>query len=400
MLSAYLDCFSGVSGDMLLGALADAGAPADGLSGVVEKLGLGNVALRFERVQRAHVGATRALVEVRAPQGGHHHHRSLSAIVAMIEKADLSPRTRADAVRVFRRLGEIEARVHDIPLEKVHFHEVGAEDSIVDIVATCAGLEMLGVERITCSPLDVGSGSVTTEHGRLPVPAPATAQLLVGAPVFSSGVEAELVTPTGAALVTTLATAFGPMPMMNLQRTGCGAGSRELPDRPNILRLFLGEVTADQVAPQIVSVLEANVDDMNPQIAGFMAEKALEQGALDVFFTPVQMKKGRPGLLLTVLAAPADAERLSRLLFEETSTIGVRSYRAERHTLERHYVPVDTVYGPVRVKVASQNGEVLNFSPEYEDCRRLAEEKQVPLKRVLEQATAGYLAQQGKNARS
>ncbi len=396
MRCAYLDCISGISGDMMLGALADAGAPADQLSSVVDQLGLKNVSLRFESVQRCHIRATRAQVEVRHHAGDSPHHRSLSAIVGILEKAGLSPRCREDAARVFRRLGEVEAHIHGIPLEKVHFHEVGAEDSLVDIVASCAGLEMLGVERITCSPLDLGSGSVDTEHGRLPVPAPATAQLLAGAPVFSSGVEAELVTPTGAALVATLASGYGPLPRMKLDRSGYGAGTRDLAGRPNVLRLFVGEEQDGTFPVETISVVEANVDDMNPQIAGFVAEKALAQGALDVFFTPVQMKKGRPGLLLTVLAAPCDVGPLSRLLFEETSTIGVRTYRAERLILERSHVSVETTYGPVRVKVSSRQGEVLNFAPEYEDCRRLAEERQVPLKRVLEQATAAYLAGHGK----
>ncbi len=381
---------------MLLGAIVDAGAPAAELSAVVEKLGLKNVHLHFERVERSHIGATKAHVEVLRQPGGHHHHRPLSAILAMMEGAPLSSRTRDCAVRVFRRLGEAEARIHGVPVEQVHFHEIGAEDSIVDIVGSCAGLEILGVERLLCSPLDVGSGSVATEHGRLPVPAPATAELLAGAPIFSSGVGMELVTPTGAALVSTLAAGFGPLPAMKLERTGYGAGSRDLPDRPNVLRLFLGQEAEDASPPQIVSVLEANVDDMNPQIAGFLAEKALMHGALDIYFTAVQMKKGRPGLLLTVLAAPADAERLTRLLFEETSTIGVRSYRAERRSLDRAHVSVETAYGPVRVKVSSSNGEVLNFAPEYDDCRRLAEEKRVPLKRVLEEAAAEYLVRFGK----
>ncbi len=397
MRQAYLDCFSGISGDMLLGALADAGAPQAELSAVVAKLGLAHVHLRFERVERCHIGATKAHVDIQAPADGHHHHRSLSSIVKMIDGSGLPPRTRADAVRVFRRLGEAEAEIHGVPIEKVHFHEVGAEDSIVDIVAGCAGLEMLGVERISCSPLNVGGGQVQTAHGVLPVPAPATAKLLTGAPVYSSGVEMELVTPTGAAMVATLASGFQALPGMNLERTGYGAGSRDLPGRPNVLRLFIGTEAEAATAQEIVTVLEANVDDMNPQIAAFVAEKALSQGALDCFFTAVQMKKGRPGLLITVLAAPADAGRLTRLLFAETSTIGVRSHTSERRTLERAHVTVETSFGPVRVKVSSLAGAVQNFAPEYEDCRRLAEEKKAPLKRVMEEATAAYLARYGKD---
>jgi hypothetical protein len=387
MRIAWLDCFSGISGDMLLGALADAGAPQAELSAIPGKLGLSHVRLEFERVERSDIGATKAHVKFEPG----HHHRSLSAILKIIEGASLSERTRTDAARVFRRLGEAEAEIHGIPVEKVHFHEVGAEDSIVDIVAGCAGLEMLGIERLICSPLDVGSGSVETAHGRLPVPAPATAKLLAAAPVYSSGLEAELVTPTGAAMVATLAAGFGPLPPMTLDATGYGAGSKEFKGRPNVLRLLVGHTTAATVT-EMITVLEANLDDMNPQVAGFVAEKALAEGALDCFYTSVQMKKGRPGLLLTVLAAPGHEDRLTQLLFEETSTIGVRSYRTERRTLERSHVTVDTSYGQVRVKVASRSGEVLNFAPEYEDCKRLAAEKHIPLKRILEAASAAYLA--------
>jgi uncharacterized protein (TIGR00299 family) protein len=392
MRTAWLDCSSGISGDMLLGALADAGASGADLCAVPARLGLNNVTVRLERVERGHLAAIKAHVEV-APSH-HHHHRSLSAIVKMIEASGLPPRTRDMAIRVFRRLGEAEAEVHAAPIERVHFHEVGAEDSITDICGACAGLELLGIERLVCSPLDVGGGFVDTAHGRLPVPAPATARLLAGAPVYSSGVAAELVTPTGAAFVATLAESFGPLPRITLERTGYGAGTRELSDRPNTLRILVGEAEAADKdgPPEIITVLEANLDDLNPQIAGYVADKALDSGALDCYFTPVQMKKGRPGLLVTVLCAPGDGERMRRLLFAETSTLGVRSYRAERRVLQRRHETIETEFGAVRVKVASQNGEILNFAPEYEDCRRLAEEKQVPLKRVMEQAAARYLA--------
>lgn len=390
MRIAWLDCFSGISGDMLLGALADAGAPQAELCAIPEKLGLTNVRVEFERVDRCHLQATKAHVIVEAG----HAHRSLSGILKRIEGAQLGVRTRESAARVFRRLGEAEAEIHGIPVEKVHFHEVGAEDSIVDIVAGCAGLELLGIERLFCSPLDVGSGTVETAHGRLPVPAPATAKLLAGAPVYSSGVEAELVTPTGAAMVSTLGAGYGPLPAMTLEAAGYGAGSKNFPGRANVVRLLVGQEAAS--SSETVTVIEANLDDLNPQVAGFVAEKALAQGALDCFYTSVQMKKGRPGLLITVLAAPADADRLSQMLFEETSTLGVRSYRTERRTLDRSHVTVDTPYGQVRVKVAGRGGATLNFAPEYEDCRRLAEEKRVPLKRVLEEASAAYVKNHGR----
>ena len=393
MRLAYLDCVSGISGDMLLGALAAAGVSHAELSAVPGKLGLHHVELSFAQVTRCGIAATKAHVKVdqhieQDREGHHHHHRSLSTILKMIAAADLPQAAKDDATRVFQKLGDAEAAIHAMPVEEVHFHEVGAEDSIVDIVAGCVGLRALNVDRIVCSPLDVGSGAVDTAHGRLPVPAPATVRLLAGAPVYSSGIAAELVTPTGAAMVVTLATSFGAMPPMTLAADGYGAGARELEGRPNVLRLLVGN---DAATSDTVTVLETNLDDMNPQIAGFVAGKALEMGALDCFFTPVQMKKGRPGLLITVLAAPADAERLTRMLFTETSTLGVRSHSATRRTLDRRHETVETRWGPVRVKIGASNGEELHFAPEYEDCVKLAERHNVPLKQVLQETSAAYL---------
>ncbi len=387
MRLAYLDCASGISGDMLLGALAAAGAPQAELSAIPAKLGLGNVEVSFEAVKRGGIAATKAHVRIETPEGGHKH-RHLSPILKMISNADLPSAVKDDATRVFQKLGEAEASIHGIPVEKVHFHEVGAEDAIVDIVGGCFGLRALEIERIVCSPLDLGSGTVETEHGRLPVPAPATARLLSGAPVYSSGIQAELVTPTGAAMVATLAAGYGAMPPMTLVTDGYGAGTRQLEGRPNVLRLLIGN---DAATADTVVVLEANIDDMNPQIAGFVAGKALELGALDCYFTPVQMKKGRPGLLITLLAKPADAERMRGLLFAETSTLGVRTHGAERQTLERRHETVETKWGPVRIKVGANAGADLNFAPEYEDCLKLAEAHGVPLKQVLQEASAAYL---------
>src|ERR1022692_2587055 len=393
MRIGYLDCFSGISGDMLLGALAAAGAQKEELSALPGHLGLHHVAVSFEEVKRGGVAATKAHVKIEKPAEGHHHHRSLSTILKMIASAGISDAVKESASRVFRRLGEAEASIHGVPVEKVHFHEVGAEDSIVDIVGGCLGLHLLGIlgnGKLVCSPLDVGAGTVETAHGRLPVPAPATARLLSGARVYSSGIEAELVTPPGAAMVATLAT-LGAMPRMTITGDGYGAGSRDLPGRPNVLRLVIGTEETDAATIDAVTVLEANLDDMSPQVAGFVLGKAIALGALDCYFTSVQMKKGRPGLLITVLAAPADAARLTGLLFSETSTLGVRSYQAVRRTLQRRHETVETTWGPVRVKVASRDGEELNFAPEYEDCLALAEQHRVPLKHVLEQASASYL---------
>lgn len=389
MRLAYLDCASGISGDMLLGALVSAGVPQSELASIPAKLGLPHVSLTFEHVKRSGIAALKAHVKIDQPAEGHHHHRSLSTILRMIAASSLSPQAKEDSTRVFRKLGEAESAIHGIPIDKVHFHEVGAEDSIVDIVAGCVGLRALNIERIICSPLDVGGGTVDTAHGRLPVPAPATARLLMGAPVYSSGVAAELVTPTGAAMVATLAASYGPMPAMTLAADGYGAGSREIEGRPNVLRLLIGE---DGATADTVTILEANLDDMSPQIAGYVAGKAFEMGALDCFFTAVQMKKGRPGVLITVLAKPSDAERLTRLLFEETSTLGVRSHVATRQTLERRHKTVETRWGAVRIKVGASKGQELQFAPEYEDCLKLAEAYSVPLKQVLQEASAAYLA--------
>lgn len=406
MRIAYLECFSGISGDMLLGALADAGADTGELAAVPARLGLTGASLSFAKVVRSHIGATQARVEEpgegQAHRRHHHHeHRSLRAIERMIEDSGLPERTRQNAVAVFRRLGRVEAGIHGVPLEKVHFHEIGAVDSLVDIVGACAGFDLLGVDKVYCSPLNVGGGSVNTGHGVLPAPAPATVELLkaVCAPVYSSGPAAELVTPTGAAVVATLAAGFGAMPAMKLLAAGYGAGSKDFADRPNVLRILLGEAAGARLEPGAsapsVCVLEANIDDMNPQLAGYLTEQALAAGALDVYFTPVQMKKGRAGMVVSVVVEPGDRDRLARLLFRESTTIGLRIHTAERRTLDRTHVAVETDYGLVRIKVSRLDGELLNFAPEYEDCRKAARERGVPLKLVLAEANFRYLQKFG-----
>ncbi len=385
MKIAYFDCFSGISGDMVLGALVDAGCELARLEADVRRLPVTGWKIHAEKVARGGLTATQVKVETNEQ----HPHRSLAAIVELIEKAGLPPRVADRAERIFRRLGEAEARIHNVPVEKVHFHEVGAVDAIVDIVGGCIGFELLGVDEFGCSALNVGGGRVQTEHGALPVPAPATAELLRGAPTYSTGISKELVTPTGAAIASTLAARFGPMPLMTIGAIGYGAGVAELPEQPNVLRLFIGEWAAREApAPgeEAVAVIEANLDDMNPQIYGYFVERALAAGALDVFATPVQMKKNRPGQLLTVLCHPAAADRLMDLIFRETTTIGVRAYVARRRTLERESVPVETAFGVIRMKVSRLNGHILNAAPEYEDCQRAAAERCVPLKQVLAEA--------------
>ena len=382
MKIAYFDCFSGISGDMVLGALVDAGTELGRLEEELHRLPVSGWKISAEKVKRRALFATHVQVETHE----HHPHRSLSEILKMIEEAGLAPRAAERASRIFQRLGDAEAKVHQIPVEKVHFHEVGAVDSIVDIVGSAIGFELLDIDRFACSSLDVGGGRVRTEHGILPVPAPATAELLRGVPSYSSGIERELVTPTGAAIATTLATQFAQIPPMRVRAIGYGAGSTDLAEQPNVLRLFVGDAVDQEAVgrwDELITVIEANLDDMSPQIYGYFAERALEAGALDVFSTPVQMKKNRPGMLVTLLAKPADASRLIALLFEETTTIGVRTYEVHRRTLERETVPVKTPFGEIRVKVSRLNGTVLNAAPEYEDCRRIAAQMGVPLKKVL-----------------
>ena len=389
MKIAYFDCFSGISGDMTLGALVDCGVELGALESQLRQLKLPDWKISAEKVKRGALFATQVKVETHE----HHHHRGLTQIRQMIESAELPPRVKSRATRIFERLGEAEAKVHQVPIEKVHFHEVGAVDAIVDIVGASIGFELLGVDEFACSSLDVGGGQAMTQHGVLPVPAPATAELLRGAPTFSSGIAKELVTPTGAAIAITLAKRFGEMPPLHLEAIGYGAGSADLAERPNVLRLLVGDAVGMEKGERWdapVSVIEANLDDMSPQIYGYFAEKALAAGALEVFSTPVQMKKNRPGMLVTLLCEPELLNRLIDLVFSETTTIGIRTHEVRRRTLERETVAVTTPLGEVRMKVAQLNGRMLNAAPEYEDCRRIAEAKGIPLKQVIQIANLHY----------
>jgi uncharacterized protein (TIGR00299 family) protein len=388
MKLAYFDCFSGISGDMTLGALLDAGCDLAQLREELRGLQVPDWKLSAEKVWKNGMAATCARVKTEGQQ----KHRSLSAILQILRDSKLSSSVRDRAVAIFHKLGEAEARVHDAPIEKIHFHEVGAVDAIVDIVGACLGFHMLGIEKFACSPLNVGGGTVKVAHGVLPVPAPATANLLQGKPTYSNGVQRELVTPTGAAIVATLCDSFGPQPPMCVSAIGYGAGGADLEGQPNVLRIMIGEA-AEKVVPgydQEITVIEANLDDMNPQIYGYFQEKALAAGALDVFTAPVQMKKNRPGMLLTVLCQPADAQTLMTLIFAETTTFGVRTHGAQRRVLPREFVKVTTSFGEVRVKLSRVNGRILHVAPEYDDCRKLAEEKNVPLQRVINEALRTY----------
>ena len=364
---------------MLVGGLASAGADQSAIADAIHSLDAG-AEVSFEPVKRRGIGALKFHVTVAETK----KHRHLRHILEMIDKAALPGRTKAHASAVFQRLGEAEALVHQVGIEKIHFHEVGAADSIADIVGACLGFELLGVARIVCSPVNVGGGTVETEHGTLPVPAPATAALLIDKPIYSRGPALELTTPTGAAVAVTLAESFGAMPPMRIQSTGYGAGSRDFTEHANVLRVLIGEDTRATEAAT-VSVIEANIDDSTPQVLAFALERLMEAGALDASLQPLTMKKGRPGVLLQVIAKPEDRERLVGILFAETSTLGIRFYEAERRVQERDWVEVGTSFGPVRIKVS----EAGSFAPEYEDCRKLALTTGSPLRQII--AEAGFL---------
>jgi pyridinium-3,5-bisthiocarboxylic acid mononucleotide nickel chelatase len=443
MRIAYLDCFSGISGDMFLGALVDAGVSPKLLEDTVEALDIG-ARLKISRVTRAGISATKVNVyangekdlprEVFWEQQKHdhphehadehsdhahdetvwrrgsapprtgqspvttRHGRGLGEIRQIIQKAAISSNAKITAINIFEALAQVEAEIHNTSIDQVHFHEVGAVDAMVDIVCAAVGAESLAIEQWICSPLNVGGGTVECAHGTLPVPAPATLKLLRDAAVYSSGPQVELVTPTGAAIVKTLSSRFAPFPAMKIEKAGYGAGSRDFPEHPNLLRLTIGEAepadaasTSPNKSNEKIAVLEANLDDLSPQVLAYAMERLLAEGALDVFSVPVQMKKSRPGALLTVLAKIEDANRLTKTIFAETTTLGVRRRDEQRQTLSRRWETVETTWGPVRIKIANMNGTVSNYAPEYEDCKTLAEAQHVPLRTVMQEAIQQYL---------
>jgi len=378
----YLDCYAGISGDMTVGALLDLGVPLEHLRGELDKLELpsGSYELSTSRTERQHISALKFDVAVH----DHHTHRHYAGIDAMIAASCLSASVKETARRIFRRLAEAEALVHGVAIEDVHFHEVGAIDSIVDIVGTAICLEYLQVEQLYTSALPLGSGFVETAHGRLPVPAPATTELLKGLSVHGGCGPGERVTPTGAAIIAALASGFGQQPAMTLERVGNGAGGKDFPDCPNILRVFLGNNVVKTDSAEEVIVVDANIDDSTPEILGYAMERLLEEGALDVYFTPIQMKKGRPGVMMSFLCHPEQLDRLASLLLAETSAIGLRYYRTDRIVLQRRIVEQQTEFGMVSFKqVFDNNDKVLRRSPEYEDCRRIARELDLPCREVM-----------------
>lgn len=397
MKIAYFDPFSGASGDMVLGALVDAGVSTHILRKELRKLGLDGFSLSSRRIQRTGLAASKVTVKAKRPghgRHGHHHpHRHLPDILHIIDHADLPDADKAKASAVFHRLAEAEAAVHGCAPDEIHFHEVGAIDAVVDIVGAVVGLRLLGVERVESGPLRTGTGFVDCAHGRLPLPAPATAALLRGVPSVGTEVEGELTTPTGAALLTTLAEAFGPRPPMAVEAVGYGAGDAERESPPNLLRLFVGEALAEgeasEEADQVV-VLEANLDDLSPEIAGHVLERLLDAGALDAFLTPVQMKKCRPGFLLTALVDPAAAAAAEELILIETTSFGVRRTMASRRKLRRAWAEVETEHGAVRIKLGYLGVRLVQAAPEYEDCRAIAHRRGLPLKAVYQAALDAF----------
>jgi len=386
---AYFDTFSGASGDMIVGALIDAGLGIDELRSELAKLPLEGYTIAAEKTQKNGLAATKFNVVIEHSGHGHHphhQHRNLSDIVGIVDSSALAAAVKDKAKRVFARLAEAEAAVHGVGIDEIHFHEVGAVDSIVDIVGAAVALELLGVAEIVSGPLRFGSGTVKAQHGVLPLPAPATARLAEGFPVEHTGIRGELTTPTGAAVLTALADSFGPPPPMTLERTGLGAGNADRPERPNVLRVMIG--ARDDSRSDRVLILEANIDDASAEIIGHASEALLAAGALDVFAVPIQMKKSRPGTLLSVIARPEDRAALEEILFRETTTFGVRRREEPRTKLERRSVEVEVRGAKVRVKLGLLGGEVVTVSPEYDDCARLARETGAPLRRIYAAARA------------
>lgn len=394
MKTLYFDCFAGASGDMILGALIAAGVEPEAFKQQLSLLGVQGYSVAFETADRSGISATYARVQT-APE---HAHRHLSDILKIIYDSRLSDAVKDRAAKIFSRLAEAEARVHNEPVEKVHFHEVGALDAIIDVVGAAICFELLGIERFVSSPLHVGSGTVDMDHGRYPVPPPAVAELLKGAAFYSTDTVGELVTPTGAAIITTVCTDYGPIPQLKLEQTGYGAGTRQYEKFPNALRVLIGEDQAGgggQPADERLWMIETNMDDISSQILGHVMERAFDLGALDCYFTSVQMKKNRPGVLLSILCRDEQRATLSELLFAETTTLGIRAYEVERRALERRIVTVETEYGPIDVKVAQLNGHIVKEMPEYEQCRQAAREANVPL-RIVEEAARNAFAKGGR----
>jgi len=381
MRIAYFDCFSGASGDMILGSLIDAGLSARLLKEELKKLRIPTIHLKVKKVLKSGLSATQVIVEGKSEKKSH---RNLKEILRIVERSGVEAKVKERSKEIFKRIASVEANIHQTQMGEVHFHELGGLDSIVDIVGSVWGIQKLGIEKILVSKVNVGGGFVKCEHGILPVPAPATLSLMEGKPIYSSGVERELLTPTGAAILTTLGTEFGSMPPMKVERIGYGAGRDNLP-HPNLLRLIIG--TSESSLPrERVTVVETNIDDMNPQFYDYVIEKLLAIEVLEVFITPILMKKNRPGHLLTIICPSEKLPFVTKFLLRETTTLGLRWHEEEREKSDREILSEETKYGKIRFKLARWEGRIVNLSPEYDDCKRLALENRVPLKEIFEEA--------------
>ncbi len=386
MKIAYFDCFSGASGDMIIGSLLDAGLPLELLRRELSKLSLSHYEIGVRKAIKRGLAGSQVIINI-DERHHHDHHRHLYDIISIVKNSDLAESAKEQIIKIFSRLAEAEAKVHQTAVDKIHFHEVGAMDAIIDVTGAVIGLEALGIERVYCSPLHLGSGTIECAHGVLPVPAPATAELIKDKPVYSTGVKGELLTPTGAAILTTLAYEFGPMPAIIPQKLGYGVGTSD-PQIPNLLRVIIGDLTDGfgDYEFERVAVLETNIDDMNPQIYDYLIQKMLKEGALDVFLAPIQMKKNRPGTMITVICQLDKLEEFSNLILRETTTLGLRWRIDNRIKALRSFEDIKTNYGPVTVKIAKVGDKITNYSVEYDDCKRLAIENQVPLKEVMDHA--------------
>jgi len=406
MKIAYFDCFSGAAGDMIIGACLNTGVSSDYLRGELARLGLKQVELKIEKINKNGIAATSFQPIIQ----NHHHthssnsgsshshehkhpaHRNLQTIIEIINRTGFSEQVTHQSIKIFQRLAQAEAKVHGTTEDKIHFHEVGADDAILDIVGSCLTLEALGIEKIFCSPLTVGSGTIQCAHGVLPVPAPATVELIKGIEITPSDTQAELLTPTGAAILTGLAESFGVMPPMKITVSGYGAGQRDIAEFPNVLRLLVGEAAehGQQTDVDEVCVLEANIDDASAELIGYVGEKLLEAGALDVYCAAIVMKKNRPGTLITILCRPADTARMEQIMFRESTTFGIRRHNCRRSILPRDYCTVDSPYGEIRIKQGYFDGSVITGSVEFDDCRKAAEKHNVPVRQVISTAMAAY----------
>ncbi|PKK82571.1 MAG: TIGR00299 family protein [candidate division Zixibacteria bacterium HGW-Zixibacteria-1] len=381
MKAIYFDCFAGISGDMTLGALVDAGLDIEKLKTELAKLKLEGYTITTEKVTKNGITGTKVNVQIEEQKA----HRHLKHINEIIDNSDLGDDIKQAGKKIFLRLAEAEAKIHNTTIEKIHFHEVGAIDAIIDIVGSVIGIKLLGIEKIYASRIHVGRGFVDCRHGKIPVPAPATVELLKDVPVFSTGIEKELTTPTGAAIISTLADSFGNLPAMNIGQIGYGAGTSDL-EIPNLLRVMIGEVAKSDYETDAVTVIETNIDDMNPEFYEYVSEKLFKQGALDVYTSPVYMKKSRPGVLLSVIADNDRIDDIISILFSETTTIGVRMHQVERMKLQREITTVNTIYGDIRVKISKYKGQIKNIAPEYDDCKKIADENNIPLKDIYDAA--------------